>query len=77
MSDLVVGQQYGEWTIVSITGKRAGCRCRCGAVHALAVDAVTSGSAVTSCGCTYSREQGAALREEYLKRQRQREWSNI
>jgi hypothetical protein len=76
MSTLVVGQQFGEWTIIGIDGKRAGCRCRCGAIRILAVDAIESGSVAPSCGCIVSREQAAAMRDEALERQRLRDQKN-
>ena len=46
-----VDQKFGHWRVVRVTFRRALCRCRCGQVHEVAVDSLTSGES-TSCGCS-------------------------
>jgi hypothetical protein len=77
MSDLV-GKHFAAWTVLSAdgTGKRAGCRCVCGRVQVIAVDALVNGH-TTSCGCQrLTADQIHALRAEASQRQRQcdRDW---
>jgi hypothetical protein len=65
--------QFGAWTVVKADGKRAVCRCRCGTVRAIAVDALTSGTS-TSCGCApLARDHAAARRAEAAQRQLRRD----
>ena len=46
------GPRFGHWQVLVIdkSGKRATCRCICGAVHAVAIAALKNGDC-TSCGC--------------------------
>jgi hypothetical protein len=74
----VAGKCFGSWTVVSAdaTGKRAGCRCACGTVRVIAVEALASG-AITSCGCQkLAPSQSRALRDEAtrLRLRRDRDW---
>jgi hypothetical protein len=48
---MIVGQRNNHWEIVDVQRRRVICRCRCGAVHAIGIDALESGSAAPSCGC--------------------------
>ncbi len=71
-------QCFGFWTVISAdaTGKRAACRCVCGTVRVIAVEALASGAS-TSCGCqTLSPQQARALRDEAARRRlwRDRDW---
>jgi hypothetical protein len=73
MSALVVGQQFGDWTILGIDGRRAVCRCRCKEVRVVAADALLSGMS-TSCGCApLSADQIKVLHEARAERQRRRD----
>jgi hypothetical protein len=65
--------QYGHWTVVGAdeTGKRITCRCRCGAVHVVALDALDDGTS-SSCGCRpLSRRQRSNRAAEQKWRQLQ------
>jgi hypothetical protein len=67
---ITIGQQFGAWEVLSLdaTGRRAGCRCRCGTVREVAVAALTDGTS-RSCGCARpTAEQVAALRAEAARR---------
>jgi hypothetical protein len=59
-------ERLGSWMVISAdaNGKRAGCRCVCGTVRMIAVEALASGAS-TSCGCQrLAPEQSQALRDE-------------
>ena len=64
MSDTIIpGAEVGHWLVLAVdaTGRRAGCRCRCGTVREVSVAALTSGTS-TSCGCApLSSEQVESL----------------
>ena len=76
MSDAIIpGVEVGHWLVLAVdaTGRRAGCRCRCGTVREVSVAALTSGTS-TSCGCAaLSREQVESLRVSKVEQQRRRE----
>ena len=74
----VVGKSFGSWTVINAdaTGKRAACRCVCGRVQVIAVDALVSGDS-TSCGCQrLAPDQSRALRDEAarLRLRRDQDW---
>ena len=46
-----VDQTFGHWRVVRLAHRRALCRCRCGQVHEVAIESLTSGES-TSCGCS-------------------------
>jgi hypothetical protein len=74
----IAGFTFAAWTVLSTdaTQKHAACRCICGRVQVVAVDALTSGSS-TSCGCQrLTAGQSNALRAETEQRrqQRDRDW---
>jgi hypothetical protein len=67
---VTIGQQFGSWEVLGLdaTGRRAGCRCRCGTVRQVAVAALTDGTS-RSCGCTpLTIAQGNTLRAEAYRR---------
>jgi hypothetical protein len=71
----VVGKSFGSWTVMNAdaTGKRAACRCVCGRVQVIAVEALANGR-TTSCGCQrLMADQIHALRAEAAQRRRQRD----
>jgi hypothetical protein len=43
-------KKFGHWELLSVANKRALCRCRCGSVHEVSLDALEDGS-TSSCGC--------------------------
>jgi hypothetical protein len=43
-------KNFGHWELLAVANRRALCRCRCGSVHAVSLDALESGS-TSSCGC--------------------------
>ncbi len=45
------GQRIYNWTVDSVSSKRATCMCRCSAVREVPVDALLSGTS-RSCGCS-------------------------
>jgi hypothetical protein len=74
----VTGKCFGSWTVISAdaTSKRAACRCVCGTVRVMAVDALASGTS-TSCGCQrLAPDQSQALRDEAarLRLRREQDW---
>jgi hypothetical protein len=74
----LAGRRFGSWTALGTdpTGKRVACRCACGAVRQVAIEALRSGQS-TSCGCApISRDQTLALRAEAEARPRriERDW---
>ena len=74
----IAGKKFGVWTVLSTdaSGKRAVCRCMCGAVQVVSVEALSSGNS-TSCGCAaLSPEHVSALRAEaaHHRRQCDRDW---
>jgi hypothetical protein len=74
----IAGKRFGSWMVISAdaTGKRAGCRCICGTVRVIAVEALASGAS-TSCGCQkLTPDQRRALGEEAtrLRLRRNRDW---
>ena len=76
MPTVTIDQKFGHWRVVCVTFRRALCRCRCGQVHEVSVDALTSGES-TSCGCsTPTPAKVRAIREakQEQKRQRDRDW---
>ena len=71
----IVGQSFAAWTVLTTdaTEKRAACRCVCGRVQVIAVDALANGR-TTSCGCQrLTADQIHALRAEAAQRRRQRD----
>jgi len=69
-----VNGAYGHWTIVSTDSRAAVCRCRCGAVRALSLEAIKLGVAAPSCGCApLAQAQLTAFREERAAHERRRE----
>lgn len=69
---------FGFWTVVSAdaTRKRAACRCVCGTLRVIAVEALASGAS-TSCGCQrLAPDQSRALRDEAarLRLRRDQDW---
>jgi hypothetical protein len=71
---LPIGSTVGFWIVLSIdvSGRRAACQCRCGAVREVSVDALVSGAS-TSCGCApLSSLQLEKLRDSKSERQRRR-----
>jgi hypothetical protein len=71
----IAGFTFAAWTVLSTdaTQKRAACRCVCGRVQVIAVDALMSGH-TTSCGChRLTADQSNALRAEAEQRRRQRD----
>jgi hypothetical protein len=72
---IAAGTSFAAWTIVSTdpTGKRATCRCVCGRMQIIAIEALRNGS-TTSCGCQpLAPNQLRQFRAEAVQRQRQRE----
>ena len=65
------GTRYSFWTVVQAAGRAALVRCRCGPLHKVALDALTSGAS-TSCGC-YGPSTHARKEAEQRQRQRHRE----
>jgi hypothetical protein len=67
-----VGTTFGSWALLSIDSarKRAACRCVCGTVRVVSIEALESGTS-TSCGC---QQLSAALREEAAQRRQQRNY---
>jgi hypothetical protein len=73
MTSIAVGQRFGAWEVVGVEGRRASCRCRCGVVRAISVDAIVAGTAAPSCGCApLSRRQFETLHGEASLRKRRR-----
>ena len=71
-----VDQTFGHWRVVRVVHRRALCKCRCGQVHEVSTESLTSGES-TSCGCsTPTPAKVRAIREakEEQKRQRDRDW---
>jgi hypothetical protein len=73
INTIAPGATIGHWLVLATNGRRAACRCRCGVVREVSVDALLDGTASPSCGCVVSQKQATALREEATLRQRQRE----
>jgi hypothetical protein len=76
--DDLAGRSFGAWTVLAIdaVGKRAACRCKCGAVRQVAITALENGECA-SCGCSpLPREQRRELRDEAEARPRriERDW---
>jgi len=72
---IAVGTPFAAWTVVSIdpTGKRAACRCICGRVQVIAIEALRSGAS-SSCGCQpLALDQLRERRAEAMQRQRRRD----
>jgi hypothetical protein len=70
--DDLAGRRFAAWTSLGAdaTCKRIVCRCRCGAVRQVAIEALQSGQSL-SCGCSpLSLRQHRALRDEAEQRQR-------
>ncbi len=68
-----VDQTFGHWRVVRLSHRRALCRCRCGQVHEVSVDALTSGES-TSCGCsTPSVQKLRVVREAKAEEKRRRD----
>ncbi len=44
-------QRFGRWTVIGAEGRRALCRCDCGTIRAISIEAIRSGEAARSCGC--------------------------
>jgi hypothetical protein len=73
---VAVGMTFGSWAVLSVdnTGRRAACRCVCGTVRIVSVEALNGGVS-SSCGCQQlSPRQSAVLREEAARLRRQRDW---
>jgi hypothetical protein len=69
------GDRVHNWQIIAVDGRRATCRCRCGEIRIIAVDALAEGHC-TSCGCsTPTPQKMAALREGYKDQKRRRDFS--
>ena len=78
MSAIIPGATVGHWLVLAIdaTGRRVGCRCRCGTVREVSVEALVSGAS-TSCGrMALSREHIRALRDELAQQRRRRDLKN-
>jgi hypothetical protein len=72
MTTIVPGMQIGHWLALAMNGRRVACRCRCGVVREVSVDALASG-AITSCGCMPpNASQNAAAREAKAEQERRR-----
>jgi hypothetical protein len=70
---MTIGATFGSWTVLSIDngGRRAACRCVCGTVRVVSVEALNGGVS-SSCGCQQlSPRQSAMLREEAARLRRQ------
>ena len=68
---VAAGQRFGHWHVLAIdaTGRRAGCRCRCGVVREVSVASLVSGES-TSCGCQpLTFPQRDELKTEAARRQ--------
>ncbi len=58
---IAVDAQIGHWRILSITHKRALCRCRCGTTREVSIDALQDGTSL-SCGCAaLSKDKSAQV----------------
>jgi hypothetical protein len=69
------GARVHHWLIVAVDGRRATCRCRCGEVRVIALDALADGHC-TSCGCsTPTPEKMKALREDYKDQKRRKNFN--
>jgi hypothetical protein len=44
-------QTVGHWQIISVAGRKALCRCRCGKINEVSVASLEDNSSV-SCGCS-------------------------
>jgi hypothetical protein len=77
MTDVFPGVMIGHWLVLGVNGHRAGCRCRCGVIREVSVDALASGQS-TSCGCAPpSADQIAETRKakaDQERRQIMRNW---
>jgi len=49
-----VDDKVGAWRVLSIAYRRALCRCKCGTVCEVSLDALGDGTSV-SCGCAATR----------------------
>lgn len=59
------GFMIHHWTVVAVDGRAAVCRCACGRIKTLSVDAIEGNSVVPSCGCQpLQRYERALLRGE-------------
>jgi hypothetical protein len=56
-ASVIPSQHIGNWEILNVepNGRRACCSCVCGSVRIIAIDALISGTAAVSCGCTAER----------------------
>ena len=62
-------KKFGHWEPLTVINRRVLCRCRCGAVHEVALSALEDGSS-TSCGCMpFTKEQKRDIfNQEKLRR---------
>jgi len=75
INTIIPSAKIGHWHVLAVdaTGRRAGCRCRCGTVREVSVAALLSGES-TSCGCgPLSLSQVEQLRVSKVERQRRRD----
>jgi hypothetical protein len=73
MSVVTPGTTIGHWLVLGVNGRRAGCRCRCGIVREISIDALIAGDS-TSCGCMPpSAQQSAVMRRDGAERERRRD----
>ena len=75
---ITAGATVGHWLVLAIdaTGRRVGCRCRCGTVREVSVEALVSGENA-SCGCEpLSPSQLERLRVSREEQQRGRDLKN-
>jgi len=64
MSRVEPGQTFGAWTVLGIEqplGRRATCRCVCGNIRQVSVEALEGGIA-RSCGCSGEFRSGKPAR---------------
>jgi hypothetical protein len=71
-STIAPGDHLFDWKVVSIDGRRATCRCRCGSIRIVVLADLLSG-VITSCGCsTPTPQKLRVLREAEKEKQRHR-----
>ena len=73
-SATIIGKRFGHWMVITVTGRRATCQCRCGTIRVISIDALESGNAPSSCGCSrMPSKEIEKLRDEKAEWERQRD----
>ena len=73
---VAIDMKFGAWTVLGVdpAGRRATCRCACGTVRIISIEAL-QGGITTSCGCgRLTAAQARAQRIETAARRRRQEW---